>query len=451
MSKTKVAVLQLGGAAPVVNKTLVAISKKLMESGAEVLGAKNGIEGILTNTYISLMNERKLELIDRMPGAALGTSEIKVNPAKNGDRTKSEIIENVQLKQEVNADEITNALREQKISHIYMIGGDSTAWIANEVLKASQKISDYNLTVVHALKTIDNDVTITDHTLGYGSCARFVATAAHTINQVNQTKRGIHIIFTMGRDAGYIAAASSLLGGADLVYTPEIHFNTSYFLRDVEDVLSMNRRNDRGRGRAVVVISEGVREYSYTNSGDKIQDANKEHMYRLMADIASERLQISVEQEKNLRGTALSVGSKALEFYIYGLLKQQFPDVRTRTDVLGYIQQGYPDLSEIDVAEAKEVGAMAVQYSFEQGRSGSVIIKRLGNADTYTMTTEFVELEKIAGSSKQMPRNYISAYGKNVTDIYLEYAGPLIGHVPGFGDLDHILSKPLNPKEFIKR
>lgn len=442
----KAVVVQLGGAAPVVNKTLVSISRKLMESGAEVLGAKNGIEGILTNTYMSMMNEQKLEIIDRMPGAALGTSEIKVT---NGDSNKKILVSDSLERQEVSAEEISYSLKKQDIHYIYMIGGDSTAWIANEILKAAQK-DNYDLTVVHVLKTIDNDVLLTDHALGYGSCARYVATAAHTINQVNRTKRGIHVIITMGRDAGYIAASAALLEGADLVYVPEVHFNIDCFLNDVKDVLSMNQRTNGGKGRAVIALSEGIRQYEYDERGQIRMNNHGKPIYRLMADIAGEKLQTAIEKEKNLNGTALSVGSKSLELFIYRLLRENYPDDRIRTDVLGYPQQGYPDLSETDVYEARHNGKIAVMNSFGKARSGSVIMERVGNADTYAIKTRFVELDEISKGTKQMPRNYMSHYGKQATDVYLEYGAPLIGYVDGFGNLEYLLSKPLDPKEFIK-
>ena len=215
------------------------------------------------------------------------------------------------------------------------------------------------------------------------------------------------------------------MAGPHLVYLPERSFKLDYFIRDVEDVLSRTSNPSR----AYIVVSEGIRNYFLENGVQK---------YRLMADVASEELKEKVENEQNLGGISLSVGSAVMARFLASTLQNAFPNERVRADVLGYVARSYPDVSSVDAIEAEYVGKEAVRYSDMDLGSGSVIIKRTGHLHTYSIRTEFVHLDRVAGLTKAMPENFIGSYGKDISEDFLDYAGPLVGHVPGF-DYDHLL------------
>ncbi|MFH1306524.1 MAG: 6-phosphofructokinase [Candidatus Micrarchaeota archaeon] len=427
IQKKRAVILQAGGGTRVINESLVACAKRLKEKNIEVLGPPGAFDGIMRNHYVGLMNDKKLEEIRKQPSAYLGTS-------------RSFYVD------QVGAGEIAERLKKQGANYIYLIGGDSTAGIANEIYKASKNLSNYELIVAHIPKTIDNDLVLTDHSPGFGSAARYVAYATYTHGTINQENKdgGIHIIITMGRDSGFLAAASTLLytelAGPHLVYVPEVNFNIDFFVNDVKDVLSTNRRHENDKGRAVVVVSEGVRRYFYTDDNPDL-DEKGGHKFELMADIASRELNKHVEKEKRLGGIALSAGSNPLAEYLEKKLRQdkEIGNMHIRKHILGYLQRGYPDsVSLVDRLEAEYVGKKVVDYSFEKG-SGSIIIERTGEGYIYSISSGYVNLEDIAGKKKTMPREWVGDYGKTISRIFREYAGPLIGYVEGFEDRDYLL------------
>ncbi len=406
--KKKLAVVaQFGGPTSVINRTLFGVANELRKKDIEVWGPIRGIDGIITNDFLimSEFSELKINDIRRKPGSYLGTSKFNVN--------------------EDSAGEIAEKLKGYNVNKFFMIGGDSTATIANRIKNAASKLN-HNIDIVHIPKTIDNDLVETDHCPGYGSAALTVAKIAFGLDQENRSQGGIHVQVIMGRDSGFLGAATALLrsdGGPHLIYLPERTFQLDHFLGDVEDVLSRTSNPSR----AYVVVSEGIRHFYQENGEDK---------YRLIADIASEELNEKVENEQNMGGISLSVGSSVMARYLALKLQQAFPKERVRADVLGYVARSFPDVSIVDALEAEFVGKEAVRYS-ERG-SGSVVIKRTGHLHTYSIKTEFLELEKVAGLTRTMPINFIGSYGKDISEDFLDYAGPLIGPVPGF-DTDHLL------------
>jgi 6-phosphofructokinase 1 len=408
--KKKLAIVaQFGGPTSVINRTLFGVANELRKKDIEVWGPIRGIDGVLKNDFLimSEFSELKIDQIRKKPGSYLGTSKFNVN--------------------ENSAPIIAEKLKEYGANYFFMIGGDSTATIANQILKASSDIN-HEIKVIHIPKTIDNDLVETDHCPGYGSSALTVAKVAFGLDQENRSQGGIHVQIIMGRDAGFLAAASTLLrgdGGPHLVYLPERSFNLGFFLRDVEDVLSRTSNPSR----VFIVASEGIRQY-YDEDGGRRS--------RLITDIASEELNEGVENEENIGGISLSVGSSVMARYLGLKLQAAFPNERVRTDVLGYVARSYPDVSYVDAVEAEYVGKEGVKYSQMDLGSGSVVILRTGHLHTYSIKTDFIDLSRIAGKTRSMPQNFIGTYAKDVSEDFLDYAGPLIGHVHGF-DYDHLL------------
>lgn len=408
--KKKLAVVaQFGGPTSVINRTLIGVADGLRKKGIEVWGPIRGIDGIIKNDFLILsdFSDLKIDQVRKKPGSYLGTSKFNVN--------------------ENSAPIIAEKLKEYGANYFFMIGGDSTATIANQILKASEDLN-HELKVIHIPKTIDNDLVESDHCPGYGSSALTVAKVAFGLDQENRSQGGIHLQIIMGRDAGFLAAASTLLrgdGGPHLVYMPERSFNIGFFLRDVEDVLSRTSNPSR----VFIVVSEGIRQY-YDDNGDRKS--------KLIADIAADDMKEDVESEQNLGGISLSVGSSVMARYLSNKLQNAFPSERVRADVLGYVARSYPDVSYVDAVEAEFVGKEGVRYSLGDNGSGSVVILRTGHLHTYSIKSDFVDLARVAGKTRSMPENFIGTYAKDVSEDFLNYAGPLIGHVHGF-DYDHLL------------
>ncbi|MFN3910322.1 MAG: 6-phosphofructokinase, partial [Candidatus Anstonellaceae archaeon] len=331
--------------------------------------------------------------------------------------------------------------------YFFLIGGDSTALIAKKIFDAAIQLN-YELSVFLILKTIDNDVSGTDHTCGYGSAARLIAKASYGIDQENRSSGGIYGMVVMGRDAGFLACASTLLrdsfSGPDLVYIPEINFNLDYFINDIRDVYSRKKR-------AFFVISEGIRTNIYEN-GKLVYDEFGKPKNELILDIACKKLHKEVEKEEILGTSSLSAGTDILISFLHSILTKEFKGIRLRFINLGYLARSFPEISLIDAIEAEAVGKAAVDYAFKNGPiSGAVGIERIGQGQTYTIKLNFIELEKISSKTKQVPAEWIGYYGKDISSEFLNYAGPLVGFIDGFEHLDHLLPSSFDFNEIIKK
>ncbi|TVR48822.1 MAG: diphosphate--fructose-6-phosphate 1-phosphotransferase, partial [Planctomycetota bacterium] len=230
---------QSGGPTAVINQTLVGVVEKALAAPEidRVYGAIHGIQGILDGQLMDFAEERaeNLELVAGTPSSALLSVRLKPTP----DICRR----------------IFERFRQLDIHYFFYIGGNDTAettHLINEMAIAE----GYDLRCFHCPKTIDNDLLVTDHCPGYGSAARWVAQAFMGDNLDNRSLGGIKINIVMGRDAGWLTAASVLArvfpdDGPHLVYVPEVEFSLAGFCADIESVY-------RRLGRCVVAVSEGV-------------------------------------------------------------------------------------------------------------------------------------------------------------------------------------------------
>lgn len=415
-------VAQFGGETPVINRTLYGVVRELLDNGFSVHGPRNGQDGILgidrsqggetrrfrLGSYLdfNLLTDSELCRIRDTPGAHLGTSKFHVN----GD----------------SAAEIVGALQVKDCHHFFMIGGDSTALIGNKLLEAA-RAQGYELSVVHLPKTIDNDLAVTDHCPGYGSAALAVAERAFSLRTSSDSQSGgLFIAVSMGRNSGFLAAASALSPygpglGADLIYLPEKSFSKDHFLKDIESTLRCRR------GEAIVVVSEGIR----------LLDAAEPGGYKLISQIAVEEKHKSLGVEPNLHEAQLSKAQPELAAYLCDLAERAFPRLRVRTDTIGYSVRSGSLVSAVDAAEAEAAGRQGVRYFLKrrdaaQDASGSVVIERIGQSHAYAVTFRYVPLSEVAQPGIQMPEHFIDTYGKQVTEWFHEYAGPLIGPTPHY-------------------
>ncbi|MBW7996567.1 MAG: 6-phosphofructokinase [Candidatus Glassbacteria bacterium] len=394
--KGRAVIGQSGGPTNVINQSLIGAvleASKYAEI-TDFYGALNGVEGILTENFISLRAESldNLELVTRTPSSALRSVRKKV--------TKDE------------CHVIFDNFRKHGVRYFFYIGGNDsaeTAHIINEFAKDAQ----YEFHAFHIPKTIDNDLKETDHCPGFGSAGRFVAMAYQGINLDNLSLPGVYIGVVMGRHAGFLTAAS-VLGkngrddGPHLVYLPEIPFDTEAFVADIEKVY-------RKYGRCVVAVSEGV----HDEKGMPI-------IQKLVRNV-----------EKDSHGNVQLSGTGALGDSLVGLVRGKMKIKRVRCDTFGYLQRCFPTIvSETDAAEARRVGEEAVRAAVNGRYEGSIAIKRLGN-EPYEVDYEVVDINKVAKNTITMPREYIE--GTNgVSQKFIDYALPLVGELPVMGRLHNV-------------
>ena len=392
MSAGKAVIGQSGGPTAVINKSLVGFIKEAINSDFdEVLGAKHGLAGMLSQDFVDLSNlsESQLYGIGKTPAAALGS--VRKKPTDH------------------DIEKLVSIFEKQNIRTFFYIGGNDSAETANLVAEGAKSIG-YEMKAFHIPKTIDNDLLETDHCPGYGSAARFVANAFQGDDADNRSLNGIKINVLMGRHAGWLTAASTLgksseEDGPHLVYVPEKTFNIENFLKEVKEVYD-------ALGRCVVAVSEGV------------HNEKGEYFLQTYADQSGSGLAGKTDSHGNIQ---LS-GSGALGDTLTNIVSEYIDGARVRADTFGYLQRSFiADVSSVDAEEAERVGQHAVVASRES-QSGSVILKRQFS-EKYYCEVGTTELRKVAKHTKEMPSEFIDSTKPYVTNEFFEYAMPLTGGI----------------------
>ncbi|MBI4583767.1 MAG: 6-phosphofructokinase [Planctomycetes bacterium] len=386
----KAVIGQSGGPTNVINQSLVGAVEEARRHGSITgfYGALHGVKGVLSEELIDLFAESSetLKRIAETPSAALGSVRKKPSPEE--------------------CHEIFKVLQAHEVRFFFYIGGNDSAETTDIIFRLALE-ARYSIGVFHIPKTIDNDLLVTDHCPGYGSAARFVALAFMGDNLDNRALPGVKINVVMGRNAGFLTAAS-VLGrrreddGPHLVYVPEAPFDKGKFLSAVEVVFKRH-------GRCMVAVSEGI------------------------ADVAGNPIYQSGEEDSH--GNVQLSGSGALGDFLADLLKRELKISRVRADTFGYMQRCFPTIvSEVDSREAREVGALAVRSAAREGlSSGSVAIRRAGEGKDYRSEYFVTPLETVAKHTRKLDARFIAPAGNNITEAFVQYALPLIGPLPNLG------------------
>lgn len=389
MEKGNLLIAQSGGPSMVINQSLVGavLEARANRKVGKIYGALNGIKGIMEERFIDLRKETKrtLEAVAGTPSSALGS--VRLKPTAEDCRA------------------IFQTLRKLDVRYFFYIGGNDSAETACIINEEAVK-AEYGISCFHIPKTIDNDLRENDHTPGYGSAARFVASAVRGDDLDNRALGGVKIDVVMGRNAGFLAAAAALArvdpdDGPHLIYLPERPFTAEKFLKDVKAVL-------RKHGRCVVAVSEGIADKDGTPFAAK-----------------------SAGGETDSHGNLQLSGTGALGDMLARLVKENLQVKRVRADTFGYLQRSFPGcVSETDALEARLVGMAAVRAAVDEEISrGSIVIRRK-ETRRYGITLEVVPLRKVARETRRMPREFINRAGNDVTQAFLDYARPLVGKLP---------------------
>ncbi len=388
MSATKILVAQGGGPTAVINQSLVGVVLEARRFGnvERIYGAHHGVRGIIQEDFVDLTREtsHNLELVAATPGSALGSTRDKPD-----------------LKY---CRQIFEVLRAHDVGHFFYIGGNDSSDTVRIVSEEAHKAA-YPLRCIHIPKTIDNDLVANDHTPGFPSAARFVAQAFAGANLDNAALPGVYVAVVMGRNAGFLTAASALGkkfpdDGPHLIYLPERDFSLDAFLADVKAACDRH-------GRCVVAVSEGI----HDASGRPVL------------------AQLSQRLEHDAHGNLQLSGTGALADLLCEHIKAALGIKRVRGDTFGYLQRSFIGcVSDVDAREAREVGEKAVQFAMWgwQGEvaDGSVAIKRTG---FYSADYELLPLAAVAGKTRAMDDEFIAPSGTDVTDAFRMYLRPLLG------------------------
>ena len=380
----KVLVAQGGGPTAVINQSMtgVVLEARKFRNVDLVYGAYHGVRGIINEDFLDLTQEtsHNLEMVADTPSSALGSTRDKPD-----------------LKC---CQEVFKVLQAHGIAYFFYIGGNDSSDTVRIVSEEARK-AGYPLRCIHIPKTIDNDLVHNDHTPGFPSAARFVAQSFMGANLDNAALPGVYLAVVMGRHAGFLTAASALGkkfpdDGPHLIYVPERTFKVDGFLGDVKATMDKY-------GRCVVAVSEGI----HDESGNPIIT------------------QLAKEIEKDAHGNIQLSGTGALADLLCQEIKDQLGIKRVRGDPFGYLQRSFVGcVSDVDQREAREVGEKAVQFAMWGQQDGSVTIQR---TCFYSVDYKLLPLEAVAGKTRVMEDEFISASGTDVTDAFRLYLRPLLG------------------------
>lgn len=389
MLRGNVIVGQSGGPTSVINSSLVGVFKTAKDCGVKkVFGMRNGIEGLLNERYVDLddyiKNDLDIELLKRTPSSFLGTCRYKLPDFESNEEVYWRLF---------------NILNKLDVKHFFYIGGNDSM---DTIKKLSNYAKDINsdITFMGVPKTIDNDLAVTDHTPGFGSAAKYIASAMKEIIRDAKTypTDSITVVEIMGRNAGWLTAASALsraedCTGPDLIYLPEVEFDHNKFLKKIEEL-------KKYQTTVVVAVSEGIK----TADGLYVCEANKKNMFE------------DSFGHKALGGTAL---------YLADFLGEN-TGIKSRGIVFSTLQRCASHIvSRRDITEAYTAGADAVQAAMNGETGKMIIFERISNTP-YQIKTAIYDVNLIANVEKCVPLDWITDDNTYVSKKFNEYASPLI-------------------------
>lgn len=380
---------QSGGPTSVINSSLVGVFKTAKGAGCPIVyGMRNGIEGLLEERYINMSdyikNDLDIELLKRTPSSFLGTCRFKLPHADKAPELYDKIFE------------ILNKL---DVKYFFYIGGNDSMDTVMQLSLYAEKINS-DIRFMGVPKTIDNDLACTDHTPGFGSAAKYIASTMKEIIRDAKTypNDSVTVVEIMGRNAGWLTAATALsrsedCSGPDLIYLPEVVFDYDKFLEQVKEKKKQNRA-------VIVAVSEGIK----TADGKYVCEANKNTTI------------VDSFGHKVLGGTAL---------YLADYLGDQL-GIKCRGVVLATLQRCASHLvSRRDITEAFMAGADAVLAAL-RGETGKMIVfKRISN-HPYSVITDIIDIREVANKEKCVPLEWIIENGTYVSAEFSTYARPLI-------------------------
>ena len=380
---------QSGGPTSVINSSLAGVVTNLMDRRIpKIFGMRYGIKGLLDQNLINMEDyiteEIDMELLKRTPASFLGTCRYKLPTAEENEELYVKIFK---------------ILEDLNIGFFFYIGG-------NDSMDTAYKLSEYgnatnsSVRFMGVIKTIDNDLAVTDHCPGYGSAAKYIATTTKELMldaNAYDTKQ-VYILEVMGRNAGWLAGASALSRGIDCegpdgIFMPEVVFDVDKFLEKVANTTKQDRN-------VFMVVSEGIQLTDGTYVSQLTSDTGIVDAFgHKMLTGAGRYLAETVTEKLGLKSRAIELSAAQ----------------RSAAHIL----------SRVDMNEAFQVGSAAVSAAWEGSTGRVVILKRISD-DPYLCVTDVVEIKKLANIEKKVPLEWITREKDDVTHQFIRYATPLI-------------------------
>lgn len=386
--KKNIIVGQSGGPTAVINGSLYGVVSeglKYMDGSGHVYGMINGIEGFLQDHFMdigALDATNELELVRTTPGAYLGSCRYKL-PEDLGDPVYPELLKKFD---------------EKDIGYFFYIGGNDSMDTVSKLSRYAAKAGS-DIRFIGVPKTIDNDLVMTDHTPGYGSAAKYVATVVREIATdatVYDNKQSVTIVEVMGRHAGWLTAASMLARKFEgdnpvLIYLPEVAFDQDAFIEKVKICLETTPN-------LVVCISEGI------------NDGKGTFICEYASDVGVDNF-----------GHKMLTGSGK---YLENLVKEKI-GVKVRSIELNVCQRcSCAHLSRVDLDEAVNAGIYAVQVALA-GETGKMITFVRNKSVPYELSYGTADVNIICNKEKPVPAEWIISEGSDISDAFIDYARPL--------------------------
>ncbi len=405
-------VAQSGGPTVAINASLAGVISGVLKSQEydTVYGSLNGITGILDNRLLNLSEifaegKPMLDKLVMTPAMYLGSCRYKL-PTAEADPAVYETI--------------FRFFEEKEIAAFFYIGGNDSMDTVDK-LSAYAKQKGSSVRVIGIPKTIDNDLCLTDHTPGFGSAAKYVASTFLEIahDTFIYKVKSVTIVEVMGRDAGWLTAASVLArnnynAAPHLIYLPECAFDLGEFLADVKDLLSKQHN-------VIVAVSEGIRD--------------KDGKY----------ISASTSTVDTFGHSQLSGAGKTLEYFL-----KEYLDVKVRSIELNVLQRCASHIaSKTDLEESFGLGEKAVELAAAGQNAVMLTLERTGNTP-YAVTYGSAPVCDIANKAKDVPRSFINERGNDLTEDMVNYLKPLIqgempivyeNGLPSYLPVDHLLEE----------
>ena len=387
--KKNVIVGQSGGPTAVINASLYGVVYEALmqkEQIGTVYGMINGIEGFLADTIMdmnSVEQSGELELIKTTPGSFLGSCRYKL-PEDLKDDVYPLLFKKIE---------------EYSIGYFFYIGGKDSIDTVSKLSRYAA-ISGSEICFIGIPKTIDNDLVLTDHTPGFGSAAKYVASTVREIAidaSVYDNKKSVTIVEIMGRHAGWLTAASVLARKFEndnpvLIYLPESAFNTDTFIEDVKKALEHT-------SNLVVCVSEGI------------NDGNGTFICELASDVG-----VDTFGHKMLTGSGK---------YLENLVKEKL-GVKVRSIELNVNQRCSSSMiSATDQEEAIQAGISGVHFALD-GITGKMIAFHRTEGADYSINYVPEDVNLICNQEKTVPPEWITGNGSDIGQAFIDYALPLI-------------------------